>query len=653
MRVGQSAVSLKIFVLNFQRIYCIHQPIAFDWTICCEMSTLRSSHLDVLTIENPKDEAGVEEGVPVVEENAVNEEELFQSWSTNTVSSILFDVRRFEGVFDQILKQLDYLRRRQSTVFENVEFLTNNFTRLNDNVDIINSIVDKNSVYRTRRASMALGSISIDQQNSPRRSVMAAAAAATAALMSPTTPTAFAPTMEAIEPSADISGLQTELSELRTDFDELRNQFHNNHALENRFKNLEQAIQNQLKDQEKKIESLSNALREQNAVQTALQSRLDDMTVDFQGRLDAVRSDFEEKLRALEAGQQQIAKDVEVKTHALHDTLTIHDLRAKGIEGKVSNVSLSLDEVRDALNNLPTRYFDQIYASINELYADKANKRELEFKADLNLALTKADQTDVERLQGIAEELQRRLIALLAETSDKVAQMDAKLDRRSDRIVAYCLKQLKKDLKGLPSGGDQDNGNGGNTDIGKVRCLVCDHVSVQHRDQDVVQTQHERLTHTLKTLRPGTANATTRSPSPPPSNNNHNNTGFQHSPGKRTAANAGTRSSQPEIHYTEGDPEDPDYIADFKYRAPATNTSNGGTKLPQLATSQIQHLQQQQQLQRPTSAFNPVQNTIQNMATQSAPLIQIISHHVPDEVKAGGGGAQQVIGQHMYKDLDQ
>jgi hypothetical protein len=305
--------------------------------------------------------------------------------------------------------------------------------------------------------------------------------------------------------------------------------------------------------------------------------------------------------------------------------LSIHDLRSKGIESKIARVTTNVDDLREQHDALQTRYFDQIYASINELYAEKASKADLAIKADLALALSKADQSDIDKLQGIADELQRRLIALLAETSEKVNAMDAKLDRRSDRIVTYCLKELKKEFRHLKGGGGGGGGGGGDgddgppegTNIGKVRCLVCDHVSTQHRDQDVVQTQHDKLTHTLKTLRP-------RSPSP-------NGSPEKTRPGTATAGGGGGGGGGGGTLRPLAS-EEPGYDdqGDFRFRATAaatTATGGGGTqKLPTINAT--------------------LRASVPNLA-QSAPLIQIISHHLPVDVKMHQ--AQQLLQQQQQQ----
>jgi hypothetical protein len=540
-----------------------------------------------------------------MDQRAESEEELFASWNTNTVSSILLDVRRFETqVFANIEKQLEFLRRRQGVLYINVDELANNFARLNDNMEMVNSIVDRNSVYRSRRISMG-GAAPINSgalARAPSVDFSAAAAAAVSAVQQ------LNPIDESnAQPSADVSGIQTELQELRADFDELRNQFHNNHALENRFKAMEDSITAQLKGQSRRIDELHDMLEAQKSAQCKIQERLEEMDKDNNARLEAMRHDLENKLQALEYAQMGITKDIDVKVHGLNDTLSVHDLRAKGIESKVSRVSNNIEELREQHNQLQSRYFDQIYASINELYADKASKSDLTIKADLTLALGKADQGDIDRLQSITDELQRRLIALLAETTDKVNAMDTKLDRRSDRIVTYCLKELKKEFKHLRNtGGDGgDDGGTDGTNIGKVRCLVCDHVSTQHRDQDVVNTQHDRLTHTLKTLRP-------RSPSPPSSpavdpKRPGTATGFGH-----TGGNQRPLPTEDALHGGTTTNDD-----DFRFRAVP-----GSQKLPVInghmtATNGLR-------MSVPSSSSN---------LAQSAPLIQIISHHLPVDLK--------------------
>lgn len=568
------------------------------------------------------------------ERRAAEEEELFTSWNTNTVVGILSDVRRFESqVFQNIEKQLDFLRRRQGKLYLNVEELNNHFSRLNDNMEMVNSIVDRNSVYRSRRASMG-GSISVGTNKQQSVDFTAAAAAAVSAV-SGGPPMS---TIDEVQPSADVSGIQTELQELRSDFDELRNQFHNNHVLDNRFKALEEWITVQFKDQTRRIDGLYELMDASKATQQQILDRLETLDQENQQRNENMRQDLENKIQALEYAQMSIAKDMEVKMHGLHDTLSIHDLRSKGIESKIARVTTNVDDLREQHDTLQTRYFDQIYASINELYAEKASKADLAIKADLALALSKADQSDIDKLQGIADELQRRLIALLAETSDKVNAMDAKLDRRSDRIVTYCLKELKKEFRHLKGsggggggGGDGDDGLPEGTNIGKVRCLVCDHVSTQHRDQDVVQTQHDKLTHTLKTLRP-------RSPSP-------NGSPEKTRPGTATGGgNGGGGGGGGTLRPLAS--EDPGYDdqGDFRFRATAATTGGG----PGATTTTGGGGGGGGGTQKLPTINATLRASVPNLA-QSAPLIQIISHHLPVDVKMHQ--AQQLQQQQQQQQL--
>ena len=233
------------------------------------------------------------------------------------------------------------------------------------------------------------------------------------------------------------------------------------------------------------------------------------------------------------------------------------------------------------------------------------------------LLTEKADMSDIIRLQALSEELERRLVQLLQETTDRFGGMDAKLDRRSDRIVTWCLKQLRKEMRAL-SGQADGADTKDDTDIGRIRCLVCNHVSTQQKQTDVVHSG-PGITMTLKHHH--------RSPSPPrsPETNTYpaqtvGGTGFQ---AAMAATNAHTvnpasnnathsrlvklgSSPEPKGHnqeaaYLATQQEDPDFIADFKYRNHQATMPSPVT-LPHTTT---QH-------------------------AQSAPLIQIISHHPTD-----------------------
>eukprot|EP00981_Chlorochromonas_danica_P002857 scaffold564_cov172-Ochromonas_danica.AAC.2 len=104
------------------------------------------------------------------------------------------------------------------------------------------------------------------------------------------------------------------------------------------------------------------------------------------------------------------------------------------------------------------------------------------------------------------------------------------MDRRVDRIVSYCLKELRKELKQYALVGEEDGLLDG-TDIGKVRCLVCNQVTNQQRMTEIVFGGPQ-----LKNTMP--VRSRPRSPSPPPpsgqTNNNTNNTttnNYPNSPG--------------------------------------------------------------------------------------------------------------------------
>jgi hypothetical protein len=491
-----------------------------------------------------------------------DEDKLWNSWSSNTVASILVDGQKLNDVFSQIKKQLEFLRQRQSGFSENLDQLTTFYSNGNNqsNSDFSNS----NNLLKE---------------------------------------------------------LKQEIFELRQEVNELRKQASQQQTMDQKIKALENWLQNQLKEHEKKTENLLVNITEQ---------RSQSLSMNLQDLFEQLKKEQVEKHETLELSQLLLTKDFDNKLHNLKDILSVHELRAKNMEIKIGKNSQNIEEILEEIRQFSKKYLEPFQVSIDELIRDKAWRSEVETKADMTMLLLKADQHEMNQFQHILEEMQRRLISVLAETSDRVTAMDNKLDRRSDRIVQYCLKQLRKEFLHNNNshnnesggwGGPLDSQNNNNhhshgTDIGKVRCLVCDHVSTQQREQDIVFSG-PGLTHTLKTLQHNNNNNNNnhstrpRSASPPPptttTNNNNNNSNNNHNYkshlAKLTASPDRHSNNNNNMQFT-------DHLDDLH----TNNNNNNGTKLPLMTI---------------TSTNNNNQSINNSKHSQSAPMIQIISHHVP------------------------
>lgn len=322
---------------------------------------------------------------------------------------------------------------------------------------------------------------------------------------------------------------------------------------------------------------------------------------------------------------------------SVKDIIALDEMKMKQMEGKLNNTMRDLEEIRYTLDNFPKNHLESIQSSIQELYHDKADRDELATKADLDLALAKADLTAFQDLAAFTEELERRFVTFTADSVEKLRNMEGKLDHRSDRIVSWCLKQLRKEFKNMNINENDRDG----TDIGKIRCLVCDQPTSQVKNVSENVFGGPGFVQTIKGLHRG------RSRSPPgtqdrDNENSPNRRDFtdkpplkrDHSPAELDRTNkarplSGGQHAHEHTQYGNKMDyyEDPDYMAEFKYRASSVDFTNANTtKLP---PPNKQH-------------------------TQSAPLIHITSGQHPDGSNLYGKGTRpepspQAQG---YKDMD-
>jgi hypothetical protein len=494
------------------------------------------------------------------------EEELWNSWSSNQDATIAVDGKNITDVFSAIKKQLDVLRRKQ--------------TRFQDDLDnIADDIAEK---------------------------MMIASAAAT--------PAPVHIDLSEYVKISDIELLQHAMQQLRDDSRLI-------HDLDKKVKTIETTLIDRSKDLERRIDQLVLQTNDQKLELIEQQNALSNLEKTWESRFDIFLREFQERTQNLEVNQMVSTKEMNDKILNVRDTMTVQDLRAKQFDNRINKSAEEISELQHTLSNFLKKDIPSIHSTITDLFDNKADRHELELKANIEVLEGKASIFDVDKLKDFSEELERRVLNLTQETADRFHGMDSKLDRRSDRIVTWCLKQLRKEFRSLQNAGDEGVKEG--TDIGKVRCLVCDHVSTQQRETEIVHSSNTAgLTATFRSQ----SHKKDRSMSPrsPERGTETMMSNIHNGPSHSRFVKPG---ASPEVNYGD-ERDDPDYMADFKYR---------GTKFPPAV---------QQQPQSP-------QTTIPH--SQSAPLIQIISHHTADSshmrLSQLPFHQQQVLS--YYKDMEQ
>lgn len=329
---------------------------------------------------------------------------------------------------------------------------------------------------------------------------------------------------------------------------------------------------------------------------------------------------------------------IEANVTSNKDTIAINEFRQKASDAKLVDLTEQLAHYKMIVNEFPARYIDRINSALADLYGAKADRLDLDRKADTELLLMKADLSEISRLEDISDEIHRRLTQQAKEVGEGFNTLDAKIDKKSEKIAMWCLKNLRKELKrgSLDVGDTHDGGDthyshhrgDGFGDIGRIKCLVCDQTIKQPYlaetgfgpagMNNTIRPQHRSNSPPPADKRPGTAERTGRSGRE--NNSNHKNNVYTAS----AMANTGQSSpvlpnvSGPPVQYSNtmsspvkmnGRPaqqhsklvkmhnrpneagavnltlnsevEDPDYVVDFKYRMsgvgqPSNNEGTGG-----------------------------------------------------------------------------
>ena len=167
------------------------------------------------------------------------------------------------------------------------------------------------------------------------------------------------------------------------------------------------------------------------------------------------------------------------KITEIGDSCSINECKIKDLENLFSNVDIGYNRIKNMMETLPADCYAKIKNEITDLYDKKADRSELSKKADVVQLHLKADLNEVSVLNDLSNQLDRKIEANKLEVSDSLNTLRSNYDKRLESLLQWILKQLKRLAGNM-------NNDTGTTDIGKVKCLVCDHVVNQLVATDIV-----------------------------------------------------------------------------------------------------------------------------------------------------------------------
>jgi prefoldin subunit 5 len=205
----------------------------------------------------------------------------------------------------------------------------------------------------------------------------------------------------------------------------------------------------------------------------SLESNMDDLLIKFPvvaDNLEALTTQFDEFKKKFEAFGEKVSY--------IENSCSINTYKIEGIEKLLTEIQTGYDELKRLIDVLPEECMNKMKRELFHMDEKKADKSDLNKKADWSELQLKADLTEVSRLNDVSNQLDMRVRDQKNEFNEALKTMKNNYDKRLEALLQWILKQLRR-LAGKDTKGETG------TDIGKVKCLVCDQVVRQHTDAEI------------------------------------------------------------------------------------------------------------------------------------------------------------------------
>ena len=181
----------------------------------------------------------------------------------------------------------------------------------------------------------------------------------------------------------------------------------------------------------------------------------------------AMRAEIAEVSRDM-SGFSALNKRLSERIHLMEGRLVVTESQIQNTFETTEYVSLQTASNQTSISELSSH--------LEKIAAEKASRRELSYKADLSLIMTKVDISEVSKFEDALHELQRRQTTMRVESQDAVNALEKTFLKKQESIAMWCVRKVRKELAQ----------EGGESDIGRVKCLVCDQVVKQAKEQEMV-----------------------------------------------------------------------------------------------------------------------------------------------------------------------
>lgn len=230
------------------------------------------------------------------------------------------------------------------------------------------------------------------------------------------------------------------------------------------------------------LEEYKNAIRQNKEVIGQHESQIFSLETSYRSEAE---KHLDDRVIALESNVSNLeAEKVEVNSKLIRiqdDTYCFNSISER-VTTDFSKILAHQNTMQSELSAILSNTLPKHQAEINNLYADKLEKVEFHDTWTNHIVNMNNSNKHTRDHTTDIDEMERKLTLLSIDCKDQVEAIKGKLDKKIDFLHKWILKHLSN----INQGGD--TGNGDYTDIGKVRCLVCNHVT-QRVDPDTPFTK--------------------------------------------------------------------------------------------------------------------------------------------------------------------
>lgn len=147
------------------------------------------------------------------------------------------------------------------------------------------------------------------------------------------------------------------------------------------------------------------------------------------------------------------------KVAELNDTCAINQYKIDGIEKMLAEMIVGYDKMKIIIENLPEECIKKIRKELDIIDEKKADKYDLNKKADMSQLLLKTDHEETSRINDFINNLDGKFNHNKIEFNDSLKALRTNYDKRLESLLQWILKQLKRLA-------DRNNRDVTGTDIG-------------------------------------------------------------------------------------------------------------------------------------------------------------------------------------------